>query len=107
MLAVRQPVQVLLALALALVAKVESQKLAKELRLSAAVKSGHDTLPSAVVDLHSSLVVAATLALKTIEAASFASSATVVELAKVALENSDEVAALEVVMVRAVDTLVD
>ena len=107
LLAVRQPVQVLLELALALVAKVEVQKLAKELRLSAAVKSGHDTLPSAVVDLHSSLVVAATLALKTIGAATFASSATVVELAKVALGNSDEVAALEVVMVRAVDTLVD
>ena len=42
-----------------------------------------------------------------IEAASFASSATVVELAEVALENSLEVAALEVLMVRAVDTLVD
>ena len=107
LLAVRQPVQVLLALALALVAKVESQKLAKELRLSAAVKSGHDTLPSAVVDLHSSLVAAATLVLKSIEAASFASSATVVELAKVALEKWHEFAASEVVRVRAVDTLVD
>ena len=61
-----------------------TQKLAKELRLSAAVISGHDTLPSAVVDLHSSLVAAATRVLKSIEAASFASSATVVELAKVA-----------------------
>ena len=45
--------------------------------------------------------------LKSIEAASFANSATVVELAKVALENSYEVAAFEVVMVREVDTSVD
>ena len=102
---VRQMVLVLLVLAL--VATVEARKLAKELRLSAAVISGHDTLPSAVIDLHSSLVVAAMRVLKSIEAASSASSATVVGLAKVTLENSHEVAALEVVTVRAVDTLED
>ena len=99
--------RVLLESALVLVATVEARQLAKELRLSAAVISGHDTLPSAVNDLHLSLVAAAKLVLKSIEAVSFASSATLVELAKIALENLNEVAGLEVLTVLEVDTSED
>ena len=97
---VRQPV-------LALVATVEAQTSAMELRLSAAAKSSHERLLLTVIDPQSSLAAAATRVLRSIEAASFASSATVVELAKAALENLREVAALEVVTVRAEDTSVD
>ena len=74
---------------------------------SAAVLSSHDTRPSAVADPHSSLVVAAMLLLTSIEAALFARSATVEELAKAAWEYSHEVAALAVVKVLEADTLED